>query len=265
MFFSELRVMYELIKFNFLSAAELRLSFITQTIGMVLNDFVFVLIWFFFLHMFGTINGWRSVDVIGLQCISGITYGIVFTFFAGAAELPHSITTGQFDSLLLSPRSVYFRILTLSMRTSAFGDLIFGAILFPIFILGAHLTLLQILFFVFLMIPATIILVNFLLIASCITFFISSGVELGSSIFEVMFAPSMYPSGVFQGATRVIFLFVLPSLAIAGLPVEAVKEVSIVKIGIISFLAVVWTVLAVVVLRLGMKHYESGNLTGARI
>jgi uncharacterized membrane protein YciS (DUF1049 family) len=54
-------------------------------------------------------------------------------------------------------------------------------------------------------------------------------------------------------------------MAIAGLPVEAVKNLDILKILFVWGLAVIWTVIALFILKQGIKRYESGNLTGARI
>lgn len=116
-----------------------------------------------------------------------------------------------------------------------------------------------------LLLPSIVIITNFSLITSCIGFFIPDSSEIATYSFDLMFGPSLYPSGVYQGVVRFIFLFILPTIAIAGLPVEAVKNVDVLKISIIWILAVFWTLAALWVLRKGVKRYESSNLTGARI
>ena len=80
-----------------------------------------------------------------------------------------------------------------------------------------------------------------------------------------MFGPSIYPSGVYQGAMRIFFLFVLPSIAVAGLPVEILISFNFGNVVIVWFLAFVWSLIAALVLKQGVMRYESGNLTGARI
>lgn len=109
------------------------------------------------------------------------------------------------------------------------------------------------------------ILANFTLITSCICFFIPDSEQISTNAFEVMFGPSLYPSGVYQGALRFIFLFVLPTIAVAGLPVEAIKDLNFTKIVFVWALGIIWTLIALFVLNQGVKRYESGNLTGARI
>jgi ABC-2 type transport system permease protein len=262
---SELKMALEYIKSNLTSAAELRASFIGQVVGMMINDISFLLIWVFFFGAFGRINGWGGIEVAGLQGFLIVTYGISFSLFAGAIDLPIAINNGAFDTVLLTPRNVYLRILTLVTRIAAIGDGLYGAMLLLAYALISHLSPLQIGLLILLLIPSVLILTNFALIASCIGFFVLDSAELSKSAFELLVGPSLYPAGLYQGATRAFFLFVIPSIAIGGLPVEAVKSLDLTGVAIVWILAVVWTLIALWVLRHGIKRYESGNLTGARI
>lgn len=262
---SELKMAWEYIKGNISSAAELRLSFIMQVVGMMLNNTSLLAIWIFFFHAFGTINGWSGKEVLALQGFVAVAYGITFSLFSGASELPVAINNGAFDSILLTPRNLYLRILTIVTRTSALGDTLYGLILLVIYSIIAGLSIAQFGLLIFLLIPATLIIINFLLITSCIGFFIPDSEELSRNAFELMFGPSLYPSGVYQGAMRIFFLFVLPSIAISGLPVEAIKNFNLPSILIIWSLAGMWSLVTYFVLKQGVKRYESGNLTGARI
>ncbi len=255
----------EYIHRNISSAAELRVSFLMQVVGMMINNVTFVVIWLLFFGAFGSINGWTGKEVLALQGFLAIAYGFAFSFFAGATELPNIINNGSFDSALLTPRNLYLRILTLTTRTSAVGDILFGIVLSTIYAFITHESALQILIMALLLLPSIVIITNFSLITSCIGFFIPDSSEIATYSFDLMFGPSLYPSGVYQGVVRFIFLFILPTIAIAGLPVEAVKNVDVLKISIIWILAVFWTLAALWVLRKGVKRYESSNLTGARI
>lgn len=262
---SELRMSWEYIKGNIASAAELRVSFIMQVVGMMINNTSLLAIWIFFFAAFGNINGWSGKEVIALQGFVAVAYGITFSFFSGASELPIAINNGTFDSILLTPRNLYLRILTIVTRTSALGDTLYGLILLVIYSVLAHLTIAQFGLLALLLIPATLIITNFLLTTSCIGFFIPDSEELSKNAFELMFGPSLYPSGVYQGTMRIFFLFILPSIAIAGLPIEAVRNLNFFNILLVWLLAGVWSLVTYFVLKQGIKRYESGNLTGARI
>ncbi len=262
---SEVRMALRYIKINIASAAELRTSFLMQVIGMMFNNITFLIVWWLFIGTFGEINGWTGKEVIALQGFVAITYGIAFSFFAGAFQLPDVVNNGVFDNILLTPRSLYARILTLATKTSAIGDALYGLILLVIYMFVADQTLLQSLLLLSFILPATIIFINFLLAASCISFFLPDSAEISHFVFEMVLGPSMYPAGLYQGGVRFVFLFILPALAIGGLPVEAVKSMNLWSIAIIWLLAILWTYIAVWVLRKGIRRYESSNLTGARV
>lgn len=262
---TELRVMGEYIKTGIASAAELRTSFVIQIVGMMVNNVAFLAAWWLFLGVFGNINGWSGVDVIALEGITALIFGIGFTFFPGIGELPSVVNNGAFDSFLLTPRNIYLRVLTMTMRPSAIGDIFYGLIAIGIYLMMAHLSAQQIILFLVMLVPAAVIFINFSLVAACVSFFIPDSIETAKNVFEIMFGPSLYPAGVFQGVLRFCFLYIVPSLAIAGLPVEAVKGLDMAKALIVWLLAIVWTLIAQYALRQGIRHYESGNLTGARV
>lgn len=262
---SELKMAWEYIKGNVSSAVELRVSFIMQVAGMMLNNTSLLIIWIFFFNAFGNINGWSGKEVIALQGFVAMSYGITFSLFSGASELPIAINNGSFDNILLTPRNLYLRILTIVTRASALGDTLYGLILLIIYSIIAGLSIAQFSLFIMLLIPATLIITNFLLVTSCIGFFIPDSEELSKNTFELMFGPSLYPSGVYQGAMRIFFLFVIPAIAISGLPVETIQNFSFTNVLIVWSLAGLWSLVTYYVLKQGIKKYESGNLTGARI
>jgi ABC-2 type transport system permease protein len=263
--YSELSVMGKYIRINLAAAAELRISFLMQVGGMIINNVSFVVVWLLFFNAFGTINGWSGKEVIGLQGFLALTFGIAFAFFNGSRDLELFINNGTFDSILLTPKNLYLRILTVTATTSAIGDMIFGILLSGIYAYMAHLSLTQVLLLVSLVPPVATILINFALITSCIGFYMPDSAQLSQDAFEIIFGPSMYPSGMYQGIVRFAFLVVIPSIAVGGLPVEAVANLDIFKVGIVWVLAVAWFLIALFVLRRGVRRYESANLTGARV
>jgi ABC-type uncharacterized transport system permease subunit len=58
---------------------------------------------------------------------------------------------------------------------------------------------------------------------------------------------------------RFIFTFILPSLLVGTLPVEAVKDMSLVKLFIIGIFAIVWMVISIKIFNKAVKKYESSN------
>ncbi len=262
---TEFRIACQIIKVNILAAFELRTSFVLQIVGMMINNIAFVLIWIFFFHAFGSINGWSTYEVIALQGVDAFVFGFAFTFMSGVLYLPDYVNNGSFDNILLSPRNLYVRILTNQIRVSAVGDMIFGVLLMGVYIIISNASLVQVLMLGTLLVPAVLVIVNVTLITSLSSFIFPDAAAFAKNLFEVFFSPSLYPSGLFQGAMRFIFTFLIPSLIIAGIPVEAVRDVSWKGYVLVWATGFVWTYIAIKLLSLAVRRYESGNLTGARV
>jgi ABC-2 type transport system permease protein len=262
---AEIIANWEIIKKNFSSAAALRGAFLMQIIGMMVNDAFFIAIWVFFFRTFGKINGWTATEYFAMMGVNACAFGLAMSLFYGSALLPRMIDNGSFDNLLLSPRRLYLRILTAGFNMSAVGDFFFGIALICFYAIFFHASALQIFQLLSLCIPAAAIICNFSLFTSLIAFFIPDSFTLAKNAFDMFLSPSLYPAGLFGGALRFIFIFIVPSLAIGGLQVEAVIKADWKIYGLVWLLAIIWTVITVWALAAAVKKYESGNLTGARV
>lgn len=250
---------------NLEGAMEIRKGFLIQILGMMINNIAFLIGWIFFFRVFGTMNGWSVPETIGLQGLTALVYGIGLTIGEGTLVLPQYVHQGVFDQFLLSPRNLYLRILTSKLRVSAIGDSLFGLILIGVYIVQAHLSLGQVGLFLLFLPAVTLLFLNVCLMTSLIAFFVPDSSVLSKNLFEVFFSPSMYPASLYQGWIRGVFLFLIPSLAIGGVPIEAVRDHRWSLLVLIWSLSLAWMVVTQVTLTKAVKRYESGNLTGARV
>ena len=85
-------------KANFASAMEYRAAFISQIVGMFVNDIVFILFWVVFFDRFKQVRGWGVGDILLLNAVVGTGYGLAFTFFGNALQLSRVIAQGQLDA-----------------------------------------------------------------------------------------------------------------------------------------------------------------------
>ena len=80
---SEVWMAKEYVKSNIASAAELRVSFLMQVVGMMLNNTAFLVVWILFFKAFGDINGWTANEMFALQGFVAVAYGFTFSLFSG--------------------------------------------------------------------------------------------------------------------------------------------------------------------------------------
>jgi ABC-2 type transport system permease protein len=247
------------IKKNIQSSAELRTSFWMNVFGMMLNNVSFVLIWVFLIQTVGNIGGWSQADIFGLQGIVALVFGIVFSIGSGLREMPQLISSGRFDQFMLSPKNLLARIATSSFGASAVGDVFFGIICLVIYLSMISATLPQIGMTLLLIIISLIAFTGVTIAIQSINFFFTDPEAVTRSMFELFFTPALFHGGAFQGTTRFVFTFLVPSLLIGTLPVEAITQTSISKMILVLALSIFWFVLSLWLFKKAVRRYESAN------
>lgn len=250
------------IKKNFQNAKELKSAFITSIIGMCLNNIAFIILWFNFGTMVGNINGWEKFDIIGLYGFSAISYGLVFTFLYGINNIPTYISSGNFDKYLLTPKNTLLKVATSAISISAIGDLIFGLFCGIAYIFLAQFTILQILESLVLIIISATIFFSFTLICMCLSFYFMEGENISTGMFQMFLAPSLYHGGAFSKPLRIIFIYVIPSLLLGAIPVEIVKNLTVLNFVGILVLSLFWLLVSIFFFYKSLKKYESNNFFG---
>lgn len=263
-FLKEFSMGLHYLRFNVRGSAALRVAFSMQVIGMMLNNSAFVAGWLIFVNVFGAINGWGALEIVALNGYNALIFGIGFVFCGGANEVRHRILDGGFDSVLLTPRWLMTRVLTLDLRTSAVGDIAFGFVCLGVYYAFADVPLVSIVMLASLVIPCTVLFVSWLLVASTVAFYIPDSDDLSRGVFEVFFSPSMFPAGTYQGLTRIILVFGIPSITLAALPIELIANFTWLWYVVVWVVSFAWAWIAYALFMHGVKRYESGNLTGAR-
>ncbi|HET8575176.1 MAG TPA: ABC-2 family transporter protein [Candidatus Paceibacterota bacterium] len=255
----EIRFALYTIQKNIQSSAELRTSFLMNVIGMAVNNTAFIFLWVFFVHSVGVIGGWTAADIIGLQGFSGLAYGAVFSLAGGLGKLPEYTTSGTFDSFLLSPKNLLLRVATSSFRASAVGDMAFGVVCLVIYVVLIHASLLQIGIMFLLALLASAVFLAMVIAVFSASFFFIDAYSVTNGLFELFLTPSLFHGGAFQGVMRFIFTFLIPSLLIGALPVEAMRHIQFWKLGLIAVLAFAWLFLAIKIFHKAIRKYESSN------
>lgn len=247
------------IKKNIESSAELRTSFIFSIIGMCLNNTSFLVIWFSFGTIAAGINGWQPIDAFALLGFSTLSFGLVFTFLGGFKDLPEIVVRGDFDKFLLNPKNVLLRLSTSTITISAIGDIVFGIICLGVWIFYTGLSM-QILFStIFLALLASAFSYFYFLFANTFAFYFQDSRPVVQSVFELYMGPSLMPGGTIQGALRLFFLFVIPSLFAGAYPVEVIKNVSLGGILLPFFVCIFWGIFSVWFFYRSVRKYESSN------
>lgn len=256
---NEIRFVLYAIKKNIQNSAELRSSFLMNIVGMAINNSAFILLWIFFVKSVGEIGGWTAADIVALQGFSAISFGLVFSVFAGIRRLPDAVSSGAFDRFMLSPKNLLLRVATSSFNPSAIGDIIFGIVCLIVYGFLIHIGWYQ-----FILIIALIIIASIIFFAAAVTifsmsFYFMDAYSVTSGFFDMFMTPALFDGGAFQGIMRFAFTFLIPSLLIGTLPVEITKDMSVSKLILIGVLAIFWFFFSIKIFNKAIKKYESSN------
>lgn len=249
---------------NIRATMENRAAFGMQVVGMMLNDFAFVAVWTLFFQAVGTVNGWGGWESIGLLGFGTASFGLAFGFGGGATWLPRYVEDATMDDFLLSPRNILWRTATSKFDVPAFGDAVFGVILLVVFAVKMHLSLNAVLLLLGCLLPTALLTFSMSLIAGCLSFYLLDAKLMTNTIFKMFLTPSLYPSGLFPSGAKFFFIFIIPSLVVGGLPVEAVEQGSFPLFFLIWTLGIAWLLLAIMLFSFSVRRYESGNAIGLR-
>lgn len=250
------------IKKNFLNARELKSAFIISIIGMFLNNFSFTFLWLYFGKSVGVLNGFAPMDIFGIYAINTTSYGIVCAFLYGLFNIPSYISSGNFDKFLITPKNTLIKVVTSSISTSAFGDLLFGVTCFIIFCLSTKISLIGILLVILFIILSTIVFFSFSLICMSISFYLMDGENISNGLYGMFVGSSLYHGGAFTGVLKAIFIFIVPSLLLGAIPIEIINSFSFVKILLFIVLTVFWLVFSIYFFYRSLRKYESNNFFG---
>lgn len=256
---NEIKFAIYTVKKNLQSSAELRASFIMNTVGMAINNISFIIVWVAFVNAVGTVGGWHAEDIIGLQGFTALGFGIVFSAGAGLRRLPQTIVSGGFDRIMLSPKNLLLRSATTHFQPSALGDILFGIICLAIYAHMIQATGWQFLAGFLVIVISTIIFFAAAIFTNSAGFYFTDAAGASNSLFEIFMTPTLFHGGAFQGVLRFVFTFIIPSLIAGALPVEIFRHPSISALLLTFGVACAWLALSIKIFNLGVQKYESAN------
>jgi ABC-2 type transport system permease protein len=260
-FFNYLKLAASYVRFNLNAQLEYRGAFISQVLAMFINDGVWVAFWWLFFHRFQVLNGWTVTDVITVWAITAAGFGLAHAIFGNALPLASLIAQGQLDVWMLYPRTLLSHLLLGRMSATAWGDALFGYVVYLAFV---RPDVQHFLLFVALTFSVAILFVGFSVLTGSLSFFLGNAAVLSEQWRFALITFSTYPSVLFEGAVKIILFTAIPAGFIHSLPIEALRSLNLgqAALALLGSLAVL--AVGTGVFYWGLRRYESGNLLTMR-
>ena len=223
---------------------------------MFANNLVFFIVWIIFFSNFSNIRGWEQQDVALLMGLVAWAVGSAVVLAGGVRDIARAIVDGDLDVHLGRPVHPLPSLIFSRSIPAGLGDMA-TALLFWFSIGGQGLADLP--FLLTLATAAAIVFVATNAIVQSAAFWIPGMVQLAEEVLSLMIMVSAYPQHSFSPLLKIILYTIFPTAFIGLLPVEAVREASILKgLGLLTA-AVVYAGLAHWVFNKGLRRYTSGN------
>jgi ABC-2 type transport system permease protein len=252
----ELRFLLSLWKTNLAAAMEYRLAFIFQSIGMILNDGVYFLVWVIFFDRFKDVRGWELPDMFIVFGIAASAFGLVGMLFGNAFNLSEIIIGGRLDYYLSLPRPVLLHALASRIVPSGFGDFLYG---FISYFASGQFTWDGLGRFILAVLLASAVFTAFLVIVQSLTFWMGTGGTFTQLAINAMVTFALYPITLFNQAAKVILFLVVPAAFMGAVPAGFVRGFSWSTLGLMTLAAAGFMSAAILLFHLGLRRYESGS------
>jgi ABC-2 type transport system permease protein len=252
----ELKFLLTVWKTNLLSAMEYRVAFISQVIGMMLNDFIYFAIWIIFFDRFKEVRGWGISDMYITYGVLASAFGLVAMLFGNAFTLSEIINQGRLDYYLSLPRPVLLHAVSSRMISSGMGDFTYG---FLSYALSGQYTWDGFLRFVLATLLAATVFAAFLILVQSLAFWFGMMSSLTNLVLNAMITFGIYPTTLFDNYAKLILFTLIPAAFMGAVPAEFVRAFTWQSLAQLLVGAVVFLFLAVTVFRLGLRRYESGS------
>lgn len=248
-------------KYNLLKAMDNRVAFISQVLGMILNDGLMIIQWIVLFSIQSNIGGYGFKEILLLWGLAAGTFGIAHMFFSQAFNISNLIIDGKLDAFLVQPKDPLLYIVTSGMSVSAVGDLLYGIVV----LLIVHPPIVTSLLYLFFTVIGGIIVVSFSIILNSLTLYFKNSTDLANTLNMAVVNFGTYPDGIFDGIAKVLLLTIIPVGWAVYIPLSVIVEFNLGLFCSVILFTIFMVVLANILFKNGLKRYSSSNLMSARI
>jgi len=252
----ELTFLLALWKANLLAAMEYRASFISQVIGMMLNNAFYFVFWWVFFDRFEQIRGWELKDMFLMFGVVAAAFGAGVFLFGNALLLADVIAGGRLDYYLSLPRPVLIHTLASRSQASGMGDFLYGVLSF---LIAGQYSLDSIARFVIGVVFATTVFISFFVLVQSLAFWTGNASMLAQQAQNAIITFAIYPITLFDGTAKFLLFTVVPAAFIGAIPAEFIRAFTWGNLVLLVGAASGFLTLSVFVFHRGLRRYESGS------
>ena len=239
------------------SQMQYKTSFFLTVLGQFVGSFTFLISILFLMNRFGTVKGFTTAQVLLCFGVVLMAFSVAECFFRGFDSFAGTISGGQFDRILVRPRSEVLLTLCSKAELSRIGRFAQAVLVFAYAIpnSGVHWTWDKILTLVFMVVSGVALFSGLFVIYAAITteglefmnIFTDGGREFGS-----------YPIAVYGERVLKFFTFVVPLALVQYYPfLYLVDQAEHRWYALPPLAAWLFLIPCAILWKVGLRHYKS--------
>lgn len=244
------------------SQMQYRGSFWLLALGQFLVPFsVFAALYFMF-ERFGNIKGWNFFEVALCFAVINMAFAITSCFARGFDTFSNLVVSGDFDRLLVRPRSTFLQVLGSKFEFAKLGRLVQSAavLIWALINIRVKWDFYKILTLIFMIAGGVFIFTGIFILAATLCFWTVQGLEVANILTDGGKEMSQYPLSIYRKWVVRFFTFIIPFGCINYLPLmyilERAEEKRILYM-ISPLFGILFLVPCLFVWRAGVRHYRS--------
>jgi ABC-2 type transport system permease protein len=249
------------------SQLQYRVSFALDLVGTFLISFIDFLAVLVIFHNVRRLGVWNVHEVAFLYAMSSITFALTDLLIGHFDQFPQKIRDGNFDILLVRPRSTLFQVIGSDFQLRRLGKAIQGVIVLGYVVgsLGIHWDAGRIVMLV-VMVPAAIVIFSSVwIVGGCLAFWTVDGGEFTNAFTYGGNFMAQYPVDILSAWLRRFLAYIVPLAFVCYFPALYIldKPDPLGLPRVFEFLspavALVAACIAGFVWRFAVRHYRSAG------
>lgn len=242
-----------------------RAAVVMSTVGaLLITGSEFVALWALF-DRFDHVAGWRLPEVALFYGMISVTYALCDAISRGFDTFGQIVKSGDFDRLLLRPRSTVLQLLGQELTVRRVGRFAQGIVVLGYAARAGHIawTLGHALLFVAAIVCGSCVFLGILILEATSAFWTVETLEVWNAFTYGGVTMSQYPLTIYRDWFRALFTYVFPVGCVVYLPGLVIlgREDMLGAPPLVGWLAPlagpVFLVLCLLVWRIGVRHYRS--------
>jgi len=256
-----IRLIWGYLRHNLMSAMAYRGAFLLQAGGMLLNDAMLLFFWWVLFNRLPSLRGWDLAGVMTLYGIVAFGFGVGTVVCGNAFRVAQVITSGDLDYYLALPADPLVHLLVSRMSLPAWGDTLFGLL---VFLVATPDQWRNLPLFLLLGLLVGLIMVAFSVLVGSLAFWVGNAENLAMQAINALITFSLYPVEIFPVVVRALLYTLIPAAFVGSMPADLLNDFRWERLALLLAVTAGITLAARGVFHWGLRRYESGNLVRVR-